>query len=165
MCDRNISPSGVMLILAGVFLLIGQFTPFGLWTLPILALIFLAWGVWTRSAGLFIPAGILGGLAAGIGLEAHPLSRGQPEGAAFMLAFAAGWALIPMLTAALGEPMRWPLIPAGILGFIGLGLLLGGPALTILQWAGKLWPLILVALGLNSLRQTAKPQPRPNADR
>ncbi len=155
MTTRKLSPTGVMFILLGLLILAGQLlAPLNLWTppvLPLLAVFFLAWGFWVRESGLFIPAGILGGLAAGIGLEASPISPNQPEGAGFFLGFAAGWLLIPLLTALLGERRLWPLIPGLVLAFFGLALAIGGPALTALEWLGKLWPLIFVAIGIRIL--------------
>ncbi|GAB4532108.1 MAG: hypothetical protein Fur0018_20560 [Anaerolineales bacterium] len=154
MTTRKVSLTGVMFIILGQLILAGQFTPLRLWTLPLLAVLFIAWGFWVRQAGLFIPAGVLGGLALGIGLETSPLSPNQPEGAGFFLGFAAGWLLIPLLTALLGERRLWPLIPGGILGLFGLALLVGGPAMTAIEWLGKLWPLIFVAIGIRLLWRT-----------
>ncbi|MBZ0286339.1 MAG: hypothetical protein K8I30_01895, partial [Anaerolineae bacterium] len=43
--------------------------------------------------------------------------------------------------------VSWPLIPGGILALVGVLLFIGGGALNLLEWLGKLWPLALIAVG------------------
>ncbi len=151
MSTRKFSPTGVMFILLGLVILAGQFfSKTGMWIMPALALIFIVWGLWVRAAGLLIPGGILGGLSAAIWLMENSFAQSSEavQGAVFLLAFAAGWVLITLLAAIIGERMLWPLIPGGIMAFIGAGMLIGGPALTALEWLGKLWPLVFVAIGI-----------------
>ncbi|NJN16590.1 MAG: hypothetical protein HC822_10105 [Oscillochloris sp.] len=71
-----------------------------MWTLAILALIFLVTGAMNRSAGLLIPGGILGGIALGAGLIEGPFAGvGDPlSGGIFLLSFAAGWVLITVMS-------------------------------------------------------------------
>ena len=150
---RNRWLTGIALIAIGMLVLVVQFAKsetLGLLLLPGLGLIFLLWGSLARSVGLFIPGGVLSGIGLGVYLTAGPLSylEGEAEGAVFLLAFAAGWGLITLLSALVcRETHWWPLIPGGIMALIGGALLAGGPGLTALEWAGKLWPLILIGLG------------------
>ena len=145
--------TGVMFVLLGLFVLLVQFFHLGLWVLPGLGALFLLWGLGIREVGLLIPGGILLGLGAGVWLTTLPFAAQSDRlgGGTFMLAFGLGWGLITLLSAVLRQRMRWPLIPGGVLAVIGLALLAGGPALTALEWAGKLWPLLFVALGLGIL--------------
>ncbi len=145
--------TGVMLVLLGLFALVAQFVNLGSWVLPGLGVLFLAWGLSARQVGLLIPGGILLGLGVGTWLTTLPFAAHSDrlQGGVFLLAFGLGWGLIPLLAATLRRRMRWPLIPGGVLALIGLALLAGGPALNALAWAGKLWPLIFVALGLRIL--------------
>jgi len=145
--------AGIALIAIGVLVLVAQFAGsemLGLLFLPGLGLIFLIWGSAARSVGLLIPGGILSGIGLGVYLLGGPLSylEGEAEGAVFLLSFAAGWGLITLLSAVVcRETHWWPLIPGGIMALIGGALLAGELGLTALDWAGKLWPLILIGLG------------------
>lgn len=67
---RKHATADIILILIGLLILAGEFIQsetIGLLFLPILSLIFLAWGLLNRSIGLLIPGGIL----LGIGLGAY----------------------------------------------------------------------------------------------
>ena len=60
--------------------------------------------------------------------------------------------MITVATALFGEKTyRWPLIPAAIMAVIAASLIVGGALETVLTYAGKVWPLILILLGLNVL--------------
>ena len=154
--------AGTALIAIGLFVLIAQFVEsetLGLLFLPGLGLIFLLWGSLARSVGLLIPGGILSGIGLGVYLMGGPLSHleGEAEGAVFLLSFAAGWALITLLSALVCQEAHWwPLIPGGIMALIGGALLAGGAALTALEWAGKAWPLIFIGFGLYLLLRHAR---------
>lgn len=145
---------GAILIVIGVLALMGQFIRaewFGLLVLPTLAALFLLAGLFTRAPGLIVPGGILGGLGLGTWLVAsgpYAEAAETTSGGVFLLAFASGWVLITVLTALLRRAMWWPLIPGAILALIGGALLVGGTALTVLEWAGMLWPLALIAGGV-----------------
>jgi hypothetical protein len=147
---------GLILILGGLLALAGQFVTvslggyFGTLLLLGLGLIFMVAGILTREEGWFIPGGILTGLGAGVALMASPWAARLPgeEGGWFLLVFAAGWALIPIMTAIFGEETHWwALIPGGIIGLVGAAVLFGGVFIEVLEWAGKLWPLILIIVG------------------
>ena len=65
------------------------------------------------------------------------------------MGFALGWFLITVLSKVFTQETQWwALIPGAIMALIGGGLMLGGAALNVLEFAGRWWPLILVALGL-----------------
>lgn len=153
--QRNRMIGGIALIALGLLALVGQFVDMewlGLLFLPVLGAIFLAWGILTRQSGLLIPGGILSGIGLGTLLIAGPFFNnlsGEAEGGIFMLAFAAGWVLIPIVSSIFtGDNHWWALIPAAIMALIGGGLLLGGAALTVLEWLGKIWPVFLILGGL-----------------
>ncbi len=146
---------GLALIIVGLLALAAQFVEFGeslgLLIVPTLGVIFLLWGIFSRESGLLIPGGILSGIGAGILLITGPYeaASGEVQGGVFLLAFAAGWALIPILSSIVaGENHWWALIPGGIMALIGGGLLLGGAALTVLEFFGRIWPVFLILAGL-----------------
>lgn len=147
---------GLILLLAGIVALIGQFMPntwdgfFGTALLLGLGLVFVIIGIATREGGWFIPGGILTGLGAGVGLLSSPLAArlGGDDGGWFLLVFAGGFVLIPILTAIFSDETHWwALIPGGIIGLVGLAVLFGGVFMNALEWVGKLWPLALIAAG------------------
>ena len=154
---------GVALIIIGLIALfsqIGQFDEWGLLVLPALSIIFLAWGLLTRGSGLLIPGGILGGIGLGVLLITGPFARldGDAEGGIFMLAFALGWLLIPILsTIFTKERHLWALIPASIMGTIGGGLLFGGVFFSALEFLGLVWPVLLILAGLFLLLRRRSP--------
>ena len=144
---------GIILIAIGAIALLGQldlFANVGGWIIPALGLIFLTWGLATRTFGLVIPGGILSSIGLGIVLTEGPLTGlGElADGAVFLLAFAAGWLLIALLSRfTTGGFQWWPLIPAGILALVG-GLLVAGDAgLQVLKAIGYVWPVVLIAVG------------------
>lgn len=151
---RNRLVAGIALIAIGAVVFLAQITnnaELSWLVVPALALIFLAWGLFSREFGLLIPGGILAGIAGGIYLVLGPLSdvEGEAVGGAFLLAFAAGWGLISLLSFFTHEGFHWwPLIPGGILALIGLALLSGGMGLQFLKVIGYAWPLILVGVGV-----------------
>ncbi len=148
--------AGVAFIVIGVFLLVAQNLALewlGLAILPGLGLIFLTWGLVTRTPGLLIPGGILSGLGIGaiaIDLWGAALSE-TAQGGIFLLAFAGGWGLITVLTALLGKPMLWPLIPGGIMALISAALFGLTGAQQALEVASRFWPAIFIVIGLGTL--------------
>lgn len=129
----------------------------GFLVLPALALMFIVWGIFARKAGLFIPGGILAGVSLGAFLLNGPIAGlfdGVDEGAVFMLSFAAGWVLIPVLSMIFTDERHfWAFIPAGIMTLIGASLLISGLATSTLTLISKFWPLILILLGLYAIFQ------------
>ena len=65
-----------------------------------------------------------------------------------MLSFALGWLLIPILSTLFTDDRHiWALIPAGIMGVIGGGLLFGGIFFSALEFLGLVWPVLLILAG------------------
>lgn len=146
--------TGIALVLIGLFVFASQYVQskwLGLAFLPGLGIIFLAWGLISRSFGLLIPGGILSGLGAGVFLIEGPFSSLEELNKAglIMVNFAAGWALIALLSRfTSGKFELWPLIPGAIIGLIGAALFTGGKVLVIMNLIGKSLPLGLIAVGL-----------------
>jgi hypothetical protein len=143
--------SGIILIVLGAIWLLNEFINFDIGSLflPALGLVFLVWGILTRSAGLLIPGGVLGGIGAGSLMMNVLHLGGQLEAGVFLLAFGGGFALITLLSAIFTpETMWWALWPAGALAFIGGALFLGEPALDVLSFIGKYWPVVLIVIGV-----------------
>ena len=151
---RNAFVGGVVLVAIGLLVLVAQNVKtesLGLLFLPALGGIFLIAGIIGRQVGFLIPGGILIGIGVGAILEqtAMAAGNGTVQGGAFLLGFAGGWFLITVLSKIFTSKTQWwPLIPGVIMALIGGGLLLGGAALNVLEFAGRWWPLILVAVGL-----------------
>lgn len=87
--------------------------------------------------------------AAALTLVAFP---GAPEhvitGSA-LLAFAAGWAMLAVLSTRLtSQPQRWALVPAFVMAVAGVGLLIVTPGNTGLTDAGWIWPAVMLALAV-----------------
>lgn len=152
--QRNGLIGGGALILIGLLVFVAQFAQTDAlgWLIPgALALIFLGWGILTRQSAFFIPAGVLGGVAAGIFLVLNTRATiaDTQSGALMVSSLAVGFASISVLSMLFTRVLHvWALIVAAILGFVGLALWIGGPALNLLQLAGQLWPLILIAVGI-----------------
>lgn len=150
---RSAVAGGIALIALGAVALLAQLNVVasaGILIVPMLAIIFLAWGLLTRSFGLVIPGGILAGIGLGIVLVENASAwNEETTGGLFLLCFAAGWLLISLLSLLTSSGFQWwPLIPSGILAAVG-GLLIAGDAgLKVLQVAGYAWPLALVAAGV-----------------
>lgn len=151
--SRRSITGGLILIGLGLAFLAGQFIQqawYGQLLLAGLGTAFLAAGLWQRNSGLLIPGGILAGLGAGVAaqavmVDASPTARGG----VFLLCFAAGWALISLLSLVVSRRMLWPLIPGAILALVGAALMAGGQALEVLRWLGAYgWPVILILVGL-----------------
>lgn len=147
---RNSVFGGLALISIGVLLLFGQFVrwvDFGGVILLFLGAVFAAWGAFSRKEGLFVPAGILAGLGAGV--VAQGLAPGFVDrDALFLIFFAGGWfAITAMVLLFRGKLWIWPAFPGGILGLIGVSDLLNlslRPFSMLTQW----WPGLLIAAGV-----------------
>ncbi|PDW03263.1 hypothetical protein [Candidatus Viridilinea mediisalina] len=141
---------GIILIVAGIILMLGQLFNLGVWVLLMLGVGFTAAGIATKHVGWFIPGGILNGIGLGVLLIESGIAGGEAiEGSIFLLAFALGWASISLFTRIFSpKALLWPLIPGGIMAFIGGALLLGEVGLGILSTLNYLWPLLLVIGGI-----------------
>lgn len=151
---------GLILITIGLLALAFQFLPIqigenmGLLIVPGLGALFLVWGILTHTDGLMIPGGILSGVGWGIYAIAGPFSiwQGDSEGGVFLIFLGLGFGLITLVTAVFGKRTHgWALIPGGIITFVGVAVLFGGALLSVLAFAGKLWPLALILIGISVL--------------
>ncbi|MGB8644339.1 MAG: hypothetical protein WCF84_03830 [Anaerolineae bacterium] len=105
---------------------------------------------------------ILYGLGLGTVLIASVLTGLDPEaqGGVFTLCMGLGFMSIsPLAWFSAGRKEWWALIVGGVSGLLGIGLLVGGPALEVVKFAGNFWPLILVAIGLSILFKARKQTP------
>ena len=145
--------AGLVLIMVGVLILVGQYGR-GSWiellVLPGLALVFLAWGISARNAGPIIPGCILAGIGLGIILEKTVVTAGADDsGAIFLLTMALGFAAITPMTALFaGGRQIWGVIVGVILAVIGGALLIGGQAMRALELVGQASPVLLIVLGI-----------------
>ncbi len=165
--QNNRVVAGVAIIAIGLLALAGQFIQsslLGLLVLPTLGLIFIAWGMVTRTPGLLIPGGVLMGLGTGAVLITSVLSGldSTAQGGVFMICMALGFAAIfPLAWLVANCRMWWTLIAGSILGLLGVALMTGGMLLDLFKLAGYLWPLALVVIGGSSLYKAMKqPQAR-----
>jgi hypothetical protein len=143
---------GALLISIGLYSLLENLfhMEWGLYFLPMLAVVFLAGGLYTRRPGLLIPGGILAGIGGGaivVDQYMHYFSD-QARGGTFLVVFAAGWLLITLASMVIGRLMLWPLFPAAFLGMTGAALLAGQTGLQLLTLFGYFWPAVLIVLGL-----------------
>jgi hypothetical protein len=144
---------GIMLVVIGVVLLAAQWLEVtGAGVLAAIAAVFLTAYATTRNYGFLIPGMILGGLAAGVGLQE---SGYDPQGGLVVIGLAAGFFGIFMLDVFTGHPDRWwPLIPAGILSIVGSDQLVRGTVVP--DTIARYWPLALVVAGVAILMSTLR---------
>jgi hypothetical protein len=157
--DRGGLVAGAVVIVIGLFLLLGQFVPdLGRWIVLLIGALFLLGFVIRREYGLLIPGCIISGVGVGVVLEGvvdEPWS-----GVVTLLSIAGGFGAIWVITTGLRLGERdwlrgsgreaakaswWPLIPAGILTLIALVVLAEeGFDSEVLRW----WPVLIIAAGL-----------------
>jgi hypothetical protein len=144
---------GLMLLVFGVLAIVLytlQSEVIGFLILPALGVAFLAWGFYTHRFPLTIPGCILTGLGVGVFLSTRMVGGSDSsDGGVVVLGLAFGFLGI-LLVAPYFQEKRvwWTLIPAGILGLVGLLLVIGGDALNMLESIGDYWPVILIVIGL-----------------
>ena len=158
--DNNESAaSGVIMLVIGLAALawnfgrIPQFANIEMLFLPALGALFTLAGIITRKAGLFVPGGIITGVGLGAIAETNTfdwlLLSDLPEGVPFMLTFAIGWVSITAFTALFSDETQWwALIPATIFMLVGGSIMYGGIFQSVLVTAGKMWPMILIFIGI-----------------
>lgn len=147
---------GVVLIIIGLALLVGQVVPdVGDYAALIVGFALLALFLVTRNPGALIGGSIVTGIGAGIAIDtAYPGSAGSWVPLGLGLGFLGIWFL--GLLFRMPEARFWPLIPGGVLVFVGLAAV-GGSAADLLRYA---WPVALIVLGLLViLRAWRRPQP------
>jgi pimeloyl-ACP methyl ester carboxylesterase len=98
---------------------------------------------------MIVAASLLAGLLAAFALIAGPFADGAESEVtgALLLGFAAGWALLGLLSARFTErPQRWAAIPAASMGLTGAALVVLAPGGAALDTLGWIWPPLLLAL-------------------
>jgi hypothetical protein len=136
---------GVILILVGLAALLARFTNIGSYLVLLLGVSLLVWGVISRTGGGIIPGGVLAGIGLGVLVNQGPW-RLSPDvyNGLFLLCFAFGWLLITLLSKlVLKCTFWWPLIPGGIMAFLGAAVILGAE-----NFASWLWPAGLIIIGI-----------------
>lgn len=156
--------AGTALILIGALLLIATLTNSGLISkllLPVLGVIFLAWGIMTSRDGPMIPGGILTGLGVGVLLaqEVFHLSS-MDESGLITLCLGLGFLLIVPLSAFFTRKRHWwPTIPGSILVVVGIAMFVGNNAPDVLTVLGRIWPVGLIIAGVFWLWQVWRKKP------
>lgn len=146
---------GIILILIGLGLLANQFVPdIGRYAPLVVGLGLLIIFLVTRNAGALIGGSIVTGI--GIGLlmdEQFPATNGSWIPLCLGLGFLAIWVFGGLLR--MPEARFWPLIPGGILTFVGIAAL-GGLSSDIGQY---LWPVVLILIGVVSIAGSFRRRP------
>ncbi|HWN61198.1 MAG TPA: hypothetical protein VNO25_11085 [Streptosporangiaceae bacterium] len=117
--------------------------------------------------GLVVAGSVLTGLIVASGLAvvvfggaAEPVITGV-----VLLAFGLGWAMLAVLSSRrTSQPQRWALVPAVLMGALGLAYLAFRPGTGTLEAFGWVWPIALLALVIwmiiqsrRSLRSWSRP--------
>ncbi len=150
-----------ILIAIGLLALVANLTQselLGVLIVPMLGLIFLAWGLFSRRFEFIIPGCILSGIGFSILLSIEILKLQETvAGGVVILGLALGFVAITFISTFI-SPHRhfWALIPGAVLGVVGVLLLIGGDAMKLLTILGQFWPVILVAIGVYVLIQPKK---------
>jgi pimeloyl-ACP methyl ester carboxylesterase len=122
----------------------------------------------TPSHRLFpmVAASLIVGFLLPIALALGPASGGGEShmtGSA-LLGWGIGWALIAVLSLRFtNEPQRWALVPAGILGVMGIALIAFAPGATVMDLLAWVWPvpvLVLAAWLIQRVRRDVKGRSR-----
>ncbi len=167
--DRGVI--GVMLVVVGLMALaanVWNSDIIGMLVLPVLGVIFLAWGFLQRRGGLMIPGGILTGLGLGVVAQQTILagSSADVRGAIVVMGLALGFlAIMPLCQLVEGRFQWWPAIPGGILLAVSLVMLAGPGGVVVLQAVNFLWPVALIVVGAYMLWLMFRPRSERDRDR
>lgn len=118
--------------------------------LPALGCVLLVWGTVVRKIGLLIPGGVLAGIGLGVMATQGPLGLRGPDaqGGVILASMGLGWAAVAVLAVVFVDRRAWwPLIPAAVLGTLGLALLTGGSA-GLAAFSAVAVPAGLIAAGV-----------------
>lgn len=106
-------------------------------------------GAARRRPAVVVAGSLLAGLAAAVALVAGPLAGGREAviTGGLLLGFAAGWALLAVLSARFTHrPQRWAAVPAAAMGISSAGLIALAPGAGTLSALGWVWPPLLLVL-------------------
>ena len=148
---------GIILIIIGVVLLVGQWLPdVGRYAPLAIGLALTVIFIVTRNPGALIGGSIVTGIGAGIVLDQlFPAASGGWVPLGLGLGFLGIWAAGTVFR--LPEARVWPLIPGAILTFVGVAQV-GGAAADALRYA---WPVVLILLGVAVIAGSRRRQPPP----
>src|SRR3954452_20309825 len=117
-----------------------------------------------RRPAVVVAGSLLAGLTTAVALVAGPLAGGREAviTGGLLLGFAAGWALLAVLSARLTDrPQRWAAVPAAAMSITATGLIALAPGATTLSALGWVWPpLLLVLVTWMILRARRRPASR-----
>jgi pimeloyl-ACP methyl ester carboxylesterase len=102
-----------------------------------------------RRSAMVVASSLLAGLVAAIALVVGPFASGRESviTGAILVGFAAGWALLAVLSVRLTDrPQRWAAVPAAAMAIAGAGLIVLAPGAAALTALGWIWPPLLLAL-------------------
>jgi pimeloyl-ACP methyl ester carboxylesterase len=102
-----------------------------------------------RRPAVVVAGSLLAGLAAAVALVAGPLAGGREAviTGGLLLGFAAGWALLAVLSARFTDrPQRWAAVPAAAMGLTATALIALAPGASTLSALGWVWPPLLLVL-------------------
>jgi hypothetical protein len=151
-----------MLILIGLLALAATFLQSPIVTmlfLPALGMLFLIWGLAARHVVPLVPGGILLGLGVGIivAQQLYGNANSRESGGVIVIGLGGGFILITLLSRVVSPRLQvWPLVPGIILIALGAAVLIGGVALEIVNVAGLVWPILLIAIGAYLLLQAGR---------
>src|SRR3954452_531209 len=102
-----------------------------------------------RRPAVVVAGSLLAGLTTAVALVAGPLAGGREAviTGGLLLGFAAGWALLAVLSARFTDrPQRWAAVPAAAMSITATGLIALAPGASTLSALGWVWPPLLLAL-------------------
>jgi hypothetical protein len=141
---------GIGLVLIGAALLLNQWMDIGSYLVLLVGAGFLVWGALSRIGGLIIPGGVLTGIGLGILVyeERWNIPVANPNGL-FLICFALGWFLIPLLTGLFTRRTQWwATVPGGIMAILGAAVLWRGDPRIWQDYSGCIVSLVLIVLGV-----------------
>ena len=102
----------------------------------------------TQHIGRMVVACLSGGLAVALALVIGPVAGAQEHviTGTILLAWAASWALLAMMSGWTAQPQWWAAAPAAFMGLAGTALLVFAPSGRTIDAAGWVWPPLFLAV-------------------
>jgi len=147
---RDRMAAAVILIVVGVGSLAVQLLDLtadvGGLVVTIIGVAFLVAFAFTRQYGYLVPGGIMTGLGVGIVASGRLAMADEQTGGAIVLGLGLGFLSIWVIGTIVHVIRHhwWPIVPGGILAVVGVALLIGGQAVSLLDY----WGVVIVAIGL-----------------